>query len=491
MNSTPKKSYFWKFFLISIVAHAFLLTGTLLLPLYQVPKPRPITASIGVRFQQPVQKKKIAAKPAKAPARKSASAPTPKKEVPPLKPVATIEAAPVVTKVIPAPKKKVAPKAAKQKIAPKKKVEAKKKIVAAKSKKPAKPKAQPKLPKPKPKLPPKPKPQSLPSFKLNTPRLLQSKTLPNNLLSPQKLIAPLPVIPDRVPIPRSKITYSESDFKPSQTMEQEAVAPSTQAAQMPNLNLALPRISSDISSFDSIPVSESTPTELRTPTPPEIAPLNVPALPEVPQTLVAPTPAQKFPANTGASTALAPGSVKLDPLHLSPAASQPLLQALPQTTQTPTEMLSPIAPPEAPAVPKNIQIPVRTPRNEPAPPESITPHSIAIPGSELLPGDIPAAGTSSLRQQHLIRRAQDEYNLHIKQSIRPKFDPRFSPDAFVKVELRISVSGRVLSYKVVESSGHQTFDLAVNLAIQNTKLNPLPENLAKNPPYVVLVHVTP
>ena len=50
---------------------------------------------------------------------------------------------------------------------------------------------------------------------------------------------------------------------------------------------------------------------------------------------------------------------------------------------------------------------------------------------------------------------------------------------------------KIIRYRILEASPSNAFNQAAQLAIRNVNLNPLPEALAGNPPYIVVVKVIP
>ena len=89
-----------------------------------------------------------------------------------------------------------------------------------------------------------------------------------------------------------------------------------------------------------------------------------------------------------------------------------------------------------------------------------------------------------------IRQAEQEYNQHIQTMVQPKL-AMYDLELFVRIELEIGVSGKIIRYRILEASPSNAFNQAAQLAIRNVNLNPLPEALAGNPPYIVVVKVIP
>ena len=93
---------------------------------------------------------------------------------------------------------------------------------------------------------------------------------------------------------------------------------------------------------------------------------------------------------------------------------------------------------------------------------------------------------SFLQRKKLAQLAGEEYNLHIRTRIKPKFGSS-SPNLFVRILLKINELGEIVYHEIKESSGSKAFDKAAELAVRNATLDPLPKALAENPPYIVVI----
>ncbi len=89
-----------------------------------------------------------------------------------------------------------------------------------------------------------------------------------------------------------------------------------------------------------------------------------------------------------------------------------------------------------------------------------------------------------------IRQAEQEYNQHIRTMVQPKL-AMYDPGLYVRIELEIGVSGKIIRYKILVASPSNAFNQAAQLAVRNVNLNPLPEALAENPPYIVPIKIIP
>ena len=95
---------------------------------------------------------------------------------------------------------------------------------------------------------------------------------------------------------------------------------------------------------------------------------------------------------------------------------------------------------------------------------------------------------SYLQRKKLAQLAGEEYNLHIRKRINPKFGSN-SPNLFVRILLKINEAGEIIYHEIKDSSGSTAFDQAAELAVRNSILDPLPKALAENPPYIVLIRI--
>jgi len=95
---------------------------------------------------------------------------------------------------------------------------------------------------------------------------------------------------------------------------------------------------------------------------------------------------------------------------------------------------------------------------------------------------------SFLQRKKLAQLAGEEYNLHIRTRINPKFGS-YSPNLFVRILLKINEAGEIIYHEIKDSSGSKAFDQAAELAVRNAVLDPLPKALAENPPYIVLIRI--
>jgi len=94
------------------------------------------------------------------------------------------------------------------------------------------------------------------------------------------------------------------------------------------------------------------------------------------------------------------------------------------------------------------------------------------------------------RFKNKLYQAMQNYNQHIQTMIQPRLQ-MFDPGLYVRIELQIGVSGKIIRYKILEASPYNEFNQAAQLAVRNVNLDPLPEALAENPPYIVVVKVIP
>ena len=98
--------------------------------------------------------------------------------------------------------------------------------------------------------------------------------------------------------------------------------------------------------------------------------------------------------------------------------------------------------------------------------------------------------TNDLQRKKIAQLAGEEYNLHIRTQIIPKLGS-YPSELFVRIRLTIVSSGEIIEYEVIKRSGFSSFDQASELAVRNANLEPLPQALAENPPYIVLIRIVP
>ena len=103
-------------------------------------------------------------------------------------------------------------------------------------------------------------------------------------------------------------------------------------------------------------------------------------------------------------------------------------------------------------------------------------------------GELNLSGFEAIKE---FQKAEREYNLHIQGKILPKVGGASRKDRFVRIRLEIAVSGKILRHEVVETEASAGFVRKVRAAIRLARLAPLPEALAKKPPYIVVVKFTP
>jgi TonB family protein len=97
--------------------------------------------------------------------------------------------------------------------------------------------------------------------------------------------------------------------------------------------------------------------------------------------------------------------------------------------------------------------------------------------------------TNSQRKK-LVQLAGKEYNQHIGTRIVPKLGS-YSSELYTRIRLTIAPSGKIIDNEIIEKSGFAAFDKAAELAVRNALLDPLPNALAENPPYIVTIRIVP
>ncbi len=211
-------------------------------------------------------------------------------------------------------------------------------------------------------------------------------------------------------------------------------------------------------------------------TPKPVAPVEILPKIETPLTI----PAQKF--NLDSPLTVRPSPLKAD---IDPALSKDLskLPSLPQTTAE-----APLLRPEPLGVSdREMKLPVPEPEPQlDKPLIDLQPEKVTADSQK----DVEDDSFIKLEQIQLLKQAIEEYNQHIKSKVRAKLGG-FKGDLYVRIMLEIGISGQIISHQIIESSPNQAYNRAAELAIRNTQLNPLPEALAQNPPYIVTVRIIP
>ena len=272
--------------------------------------------------------------------------------------------------------------------------------------------------------------------------------------------------------------------------------------------LAIPQMKLSKPEFKKIEIpSQVTKTQLKTPEKPDISPtlpiLESPSLKKsLKQQPLIPLLEPELPASMLPNIEL-----KQPMLQSQPLPDSPVLKPDSLSSNFPKPMLSTSLPePEAklPNLEQKIQT---TPILKPKPlenPQISTSEPILVPESETEP-IVPMLELKETKDPEVspeiefdqklkiskkIRQAEQEYNQHIQTMVQPKL-AMYDSELFVRIKLEIGVSGKIIRYRILEASPSNAFNQATQLAIRNVNLNPLPEALAGNPPYIVVVKVIP
>ena len=80
--------------------------------------------------------------------------------------------------------------------------------------------------------------------------------------------------------------------------------------------------------------------------------------------------------------------------------------------------------------------------------------------------------------------------MHIQGAIQPKVGGASKKHQFIMIQLEIAASGEIHRHTVVKTQASVGFIKKVKEAIRLARLDPLPEALAKHPPYIVRVRFT-
>ena len=322
------------------------------------------------------------------------------------------------------------------------------------------------------------------------------------LVSPVEITEKIPFI-EKKPIPPSEITSKKSMLKPSQKeLELKQMSmPEVGKLAVPKLKLSKPVLKKI-----EIP-SQVMKAQPKIPKKPEISitrpRLQSPSLKkDMPQQALIPLPEPELKASqlpqielkspTGEAPIL-PEAPLLEPDSLPTSLTQPILK-------------TPLPEPEAkiPMLEQKIQA---TPILKPEPlenPQIRTSEPMLVPEAESKPfvpmlelkevsePEVPSEieFNRKLKLSKKIRQAEQEFNQHIQTMVQPKL-AMFDPGLYVRIELEIGVSGKIIRYKILEASPSNAFNQAAQLAVRNVNLNPLPEALAENPPYIVPIKIIP
>ena len=322
------------------------------------------------------------------------------------------------------------------------------------------------------------------------------------LVSPVEIPLKAPIAGKKPALP-SSINSKKTLLKPSQNV------PKLKKMTTPEVGkLAIPQMKLSKPEFKKIEIpSQVTKTKPKTPEKPDLSPtlpiLESPSLKKsFTQQPLIPLPEPELPASMLPNIELKQPMLQSQPLPDSPVLKPDSLSSnLPKPTLS-TSLPEPEA--KLPNLEQKIQT---TPILKPKPlenPQISTSEPILVPESDMEPivpmlefkeAKEPEVSSEIEFNQKLqiskkIRQAEQEYNQHIQTMVQPKL-AMYDSELFVRIELEIGVSGKIIRYRILEASPSNAFNQAAQLAIRNVNLNPLPEALAGNPPYIVVVKVIP
>lgn len=214
--------------------------------------------------------------------------------------------------------------------------------------------------------------------------------------------------------------------------------------------------------------------------------------PELPTAI---PPSLELPASLSGTQDLSQTSL-LDPVDLPNELPQPELQSkLPAPEEISTalpekKLITPILRPE-PIETQELQAnePLIIPEAEDGPVKPL----LDFEKSEEPEAPVEIELARILQEKNRISKVEQEYHRHIEISVQPKLTKLkgIDPKLFVLFELIIGTSGKIINYTMLEKSYSDSFNQAAELAIRNANLNPLPQALAENPPYIVEVRIVP
>jgi len=117
------------------------------------------------------------------------------------------------------------------------------------------------------------------------------------------------------------------------------------------------------------------------------------------------------------------------------------------------------------------------------------PEDIIIPEDKKPINNMSVPDIKDIQKRKETQLAIEDYNNHISNQIKPNGE--FPSGLFVRFLLTIIPSGEIITYEFIVKSGFSPFDLAAELAVRNAILEPLPQALAENPPYIVPIRIVP
>ncbi|MBF0240483.1 MAG: TonB family protein, partial [SAR324 cluster bacterium] len=117
------------------------------------------------------------------------------------------------------------------------------------------------------------------------------------------------------------------------------------------------------------------------------------------------------------------------------------------------------------------------------------PHSPEIDAGSDMEGNNPR----SILKQIRIEQIERQYQQQLSDSIKAKLyaPQRFDKKIFVRLTFEIDKTGDILNFRILESSGSETFDITVKNAVKSAQFPPLPAELAEVSPYAVIIRISP
>lgn len=323
--------------------------------------------------------------------------------------------------------------------------------------------------------------------------------------APEASLTKIPVI-EKKPVPPSTITSNRSKRNPSKKLPDLESETTPQSLKIPIPKLSLPQTVVKKPEVSSL----SGRTQPKQPRKPELSlqasfPIRSAPSREGPQLKMLPQPAPELPTAIPPSLEL-PASLSgtqdlsqtslLDPVDLPNELPQPELQSkLPAPEEISTalpekKLITPILRPE-PIETQELQAnePLIIPEAEDGPVKPL----LDFEKSEEPEAPVEIELARILQEKNRISKVEQEYHRHIEISVQPKLTKLkgIDPKLFVLFELIIGTSGKIINYTMLEKSYSDSFNQAAELAIRNANLNPLPQALAENPPYIVEVRIVP
>ncbi len=299
---------------------------------------------------------------------------------------------------------------------------------------------------------------------------------------PKKLIPPKLTTTNLQPRSRQK---TKSTIKPLQKRTPAGPLPKLQA-KLSKKALPKPQLSPPPLITKKLPKTQPLPLPKRLPS------ASVPKFPTKPKKYVPPkienlVKLPKIPKGLEQISSLPEQPLKTPLNSKSTQNEEPLNKIKLPTTPKPTKIIEKIE--EPPTAEKALLTP-QTAKIEKSP-KAAPPKLRQKPATPLKPLSQGSSSKRVLRpglERFKLQQAQAAYNAQIYQAVNKNFyAPENYQDLNIRIEITIGRQGELLQYKVMQTSGVEAFDLTAINAVKTTRLPPLPAEISKNPPYIVML----